>query len=961
MATTFEVFFLGNIADIDPTEGDSDAESATAILGSTFGTAGDPLASNIEIFEPGSTGYAGGPTSTRYDPNNASINETFTIDGGAEQTFDSIATYNATITYTDATTATITAIVFQDTDGNLYLAPETTQNADQDAMEAKAIESLSLDTLVNLDPGGLEGDRIAGNYVHVADGVVDGTGGDDTIDNVYVDIDGDEVDGSDGDPDIIRAGAGADTVAAGDGADTIDGGAGADVLDGGADADTFTITDGFGSDTISGGETTTTGTDDDLIDASGVTTGVTVSFTADEAGTITDGTDTITFTEVERLILTDQDDTVTDAAFGGTSINVDLGAGHDVVTAGIGNDTVLGGDGNDTIDAGLSSDTVDGGAGNDLITDTGNGFDLLQGGAGDDTLDGGTGNDTLDGGADADTFAISNSFGSDIVTGGETITTGTDFDSVDLSGLGAAATVTYSGDEAGSVVSGSNTISFSQIEHFTLTGLNDSFDAASDSAGVNVDGGLGADTISGGAGADSIDGGAGEDRINFGDGDTIVGGADDDYIFIDASASSFTGDVNVHGGTGVDGFDLFWNGTAHNYTFTSDGAGTITGHGGTITFDSFEYFFLDYGDNTFDASVNTTGLEIQAIGGNDTITTGAGNDTIWGSTGDSSITGGDGADQILGQDGSDTIAGGAGADVLDGGADADTFILEDGFGNDTITGGDTVTTGANLDTIDLSAVTAPVTVTMTGDYTGTLTDGGHTVAFSGVERLILSDSANILDTNENAIDIVAGSGNDTITDIGYGTADAGAGDDYVEFDHSAGTGSIEGGAGNDTLNFDSDNVEGAYITLSSATAGSFSWATAGGGNFSGIEMYDLSAEDDAFDGSAATTGISVIGGAGSDTINGGSGADTISGGTGADSLSGGGGNDVFEFENGFGNDTIEGGETGDDWSDALHFMSVTSGVTVTYTGNEAGTVTDGTDTVTFSEIEGVHATNQADT
>ena len=163
MPTTFTVFSLGNLADMDTVEGNTQAENASALVGMTFGAAGDALVNDAVTFSAGSTGFSGG-TSSAYDQTN-SPNETFTIDGGAEQTFDSTAVFNATITYIDGTTATITAVVFQDTSGNTYWAPEFSANTDMAAMEAAAIRSLSLDSLAGNNYSGMTGSRETWDYV----------------------------------------------------------------------------------------------------------------------------------------------------------------------------------------------------------------------------------------------------------------------------------------------------------------------------------------------------------------------------------------------------------------------------------------------------------------------------------------------------------------------------------------------------------------------------------------------------------------------------------------------------------------------------------------------------------------------------------------------------------------------------------------------------------------------------
>ncbi|WP_281859531.1 Hint domain-containing protein, partial [Litoreibacter halocynthiae] len=164
MPTTFNVISLGNFASIDPTEGNTTAENASSLVGQTIGGPGNSLVNNIQSFSPSGSGFGGGST-TAYDMNNSAANESFSINGGAAQTFDGTSIYNATITYIDGTTATITAVIFQDTAGNTYMAPEFSANADQAALEAGAIRSLSLDSLVGNSYSGLTGTRETFNFV----------------------------------------------------------------------------------------------------------------------------------------------------------------------------------------------------------------------------------------------------------------------------------------------------------------------------------------------------------------------------------------------------------------------------------------------------------------------------------------------------------------------------------------------------------------------------------------------------------------------------------------------------------------------------------------------------------------------------------------------------------------------------------------------------------------------------
>jgi len=156
--TTFSVISIGVLADMDTIEGDNVAENASGLVGMTFGSAGDALVNDFV------TMASVGTVDTSYGTNNAPADQ-FSINGGSAQTFDSTAIYNATITYIDGTTATYTAVLYQDVSGNTYLAPEFTANADQVALEAGGIRSITLDSLVGNSYSGLTTDRQDWNFV----------------------------------------------------------------------------------------------------------------------------------------------------------------------------------------------------------------------------------------------------------------------------------------------------------------------------------------------------------------------------------------------------------------------------------------------------------------------------------------------------------------------------------------------------------------------------------------------------------------------------------------------------------------------------------------------------------------------------------------------------------------------------------------------------------------------------
>ena len=111
----------------------------------------------------------------------------------------------------------------------------------------------------------------------------------------------------------------------------------------------------------------------------------------------------------------------------------------------------------------------------------------------------GTDNDALYGGGDADTSELEDSFGSDVVFGGEG---GTDSDVINASGMTTGVNVCFTVDEAGQVTSGANTLDFPEVESFDLRAQADTLVGTRTTSGINADGG-GDDSFLGGSGNDS--------------------------------------------------------------------------------------------------------------------------------------------------------------------------------------------------------------------------------------------------------------------------------------------------------------------------------------------------------------------------------------------------------------------------------------------------------------------------
>ena len=111
MATTYQWIHIGrSTTALDPTEGNTNNEGYAAFQNQTWGTATDPLFTHVTTVTAGN--FAGGAANA-LDTNNNIENATLTTNiGNGTQTFtyDGTAIYNATITYVDGTTATITAV-----------------------------------------------------------------------------------------------------------------------------------------------------------------------------------------------------------------------------------------------------------------------------------------------------------------------------------------------------------------------------------------------------------------------------------------------------------------------------------------------------------------------------------------------------------------------------------------------------------------------------------------------------------------------------------------------------------------------------------------------------------------------------------------------------------------------------------------------------------------------------------
>src|SRR5262245_35331521 len=396
----------------------------------------------------------------------------------------------------------------------------------------------------------------------------------------------------------------------------------------------------------------------------------------------------------------------------------------------------------------------------------------------------------------------------------------------------------------------------------------------------------GNDTLLGKGGADQLFGGSGNDVLNGGDGDDQVfgEGGNDRMIWNPGDDSDL-----FEGGDGVDTAEV--NGGNGSETFT------ITANGTRVRFDrvSPAPFTIDIG--------TTENLVLNANGGDDVITAGNGlanliKLTIDGGAGNDIITGGDGDDTLLGGDGNDVIAGSRGNDTAQLGAGDDTFIWNPGDGSDVVDGQDGTDTlvfnGANIaETMSISANHGKVSLVRdVANITMSLDNIEHIQvnARGGADKITVNDLTGSdvtqvtvdLGANDGAADQVTvngTSGNDQINVVATATGVAVTGlPAQVDIDHP-GAGdllTVNGSNGNDTIN----------------------------ASFLPADVIGLT-----IDGGAGTD--TIIGSQGADRLLGGDGNDTVTGGRGDDIALLGNGNDTFIWNPGDGSDVVE-GEAGTD-------------------------------------------------
>ncbi len=187
-----------------------------------------------------------------------------------------------------------------------------------------------------------------------------------------------------------------------------------------------------------------------------------------------------------------------------------------------------------------------------------------------------------------------------------------------------------------------------------------------------------------------------------------------------------------------------------------------------------------------------------------------------------------GDDKLFGDGGDDLLSGGTGNDTVVGGAGNDVIVGEVGDGNDAYYG-DGTDGGAGTDTLDLSAITANLTVDLGN---GLLGRGSASSSQSGTDSLW------------NIENVATGSGNDTITaSNAVNVMEGGTGNDTFRFL------SKEGADGDTILGFEpGDRLDVSGIDANAAVAGNQAFTLVPGADFTAtaqlVVTYETRADGD---------------------------------------------------------------------------------------------------------------------
>lgn len=559
------------------------------------------------------------------------------------------------------------------------------------------------------------------------------------------------------------------------------------------------------------------------------TAGGTFTYTGSD-GALTDGA-TVTITRVTTAGITGS--AGNDIIVGNNTANtITGGAGFDHINAGDGGDTVSGGTGNDIILAGTGNDTIIWNANAAGDTD---GFDMVNG------EEGATDTFVINGRATAaETFIIYaraaaiaagiqvNGVDSEIIitrTVGGVTTIIAELDNIEEITVNTLNTTTNNGNNPNAPdggVSAGDTIQVIGNFNSPFTSLNFST--------ITIDGNAGDDTVDISAlssahrivfrsngGNDTIIGNLRpQDVIELPDGKTVA-----DYATtIENGVTTLTSSEQTITFTAPDGMPQIGAPIDDEEEVPTPPAAPATGAPIIGTADGDVLNGTANGETILaragnDVAMGGAGADIirgdegddfvMGEGGNDMIFAGSGNDDALGGEGNDMLYGDAGNDRLFGDAGNDLIDAGAGNDAAYGGEGNDMFVAAAGDGDDTFYG------DTGVDTLDMAAITANLTVELGSGFMGrgsasssqsgsdTLWNVENIVTGSGADKITASSAVNIID---------GGAGNDTFRFLSEADAD---GDTIVGFQ----TGDKIDVSGIDANNGTSGNQ--AFTLVSAAT------------------------------------------------------------------------------------------------------------------------------------------------
>ena len=596
----------------------------------------------------------------------------------------------------------------------------------------------------------------------------------------------------------------------------------------------------------------------------------------------------------------------------GGTLEEDLLTDVENVRTGPGSDTITGNELRNVIDTGTGGfDVVESAAGNDAVTTSANA--VIDLGEGDDTFTASraglalhvlphSGNDTLTAlPGPGDRLIDFSSLGSG-VTANMLLGTATGADGNDTFSGFTGLVGTGQGDQLTGDHERNLLVGGGGVDAIVANGGDDIVIAA---PGVD-----GADDISGGPGLDSVtygertlptivridnvanDGASGEGDNVRTDVEKVYTGSGADFILTDANAVEVgtnagtdtiqaPGLTAVHGGDGTDTLDLY---AAPSRRVVNLATGSL-------------------GDGVSSRAV--TGIEsLIGTGFNDSFTGGAVAESFAPSLGDDTVVGGGGNDRY--------IAGGTAID-----------------------GKDSVSLGVGIDTIDASARSDAVSLSLDGVANDGAPGEGDNIG-SDAENILGGRRGDVLIGNNAANQLLGNAGNDVIGGRGGADViDGGDGDDSLSghtgddtiSGGASGNDSLAGGDGNDTLaglsgadvlagGHGDDNADGGAdndrLVEGDSTLANGSDLLRGGTGVDTVTYLGRSAGvrldvDNAFDDGATDEQDNVVSDV--ESIEGSNAADVLTGSSAANSIKGHAGNDVISGA--LGNDALDGG-AGDD-------------------------------------------------